>query len=208
MVKLDNPGDWTIRTANSQTNQFIGGYAVLSYGGTTSQSCRPPTNGLPGLCGKRVFTAPPSNQPKFGFAGNLVSDQIVMLDPLGLAPFPPVPPISASDRTILWDMSQPNDRVWKIDDEPFLAWRDDQEPAIVDVQASLDAGVAVSIDNGTVVDIVINVPGGQPTHVSSQKSNSESYTLMLRIDRFSRFTNMKQNSGCEWFLPYRRQARG
>ena len=166
MVKLDNPGDWTIRTANSQTNQFIGGYAVLSYAQGASSTCASPSDGLPGLCGDRVFTTPPSHQPKFGFAGNILSDQTMVLDPLGLAPFPAKPPIATSDRTILWDMSQPNDRVWKIDDEPFLAWRDDQKPAIVDVQPSLDAGVAVSIDNGTVVDIIINVPGGQPTHVS------------------------------------------
>jgi len=199
MVKLDNPGDWTIRTANSQTNQFIGGYAVLSYGGGTSQQCAPPANGLPGLCGNQVFTRPPSNQPKFGFAGNVLSDQTVVLDPLVLAPFPPIPPIATSDRTILWDMSQPNDRVWKIDDEPFLAWRDDQEPAIVNVQPSLDAGVAVAIDNGTVVDIVINIPGGQPTHVSRYEAEMMESNANVHCCCPSPSTNTRRNSGCESF---------
>jgi hypothetical protein len=119
MVKLDNPGDWTIRTANSQTNQFIGGYAVLSYV-SSHGDCSATKENLPGLC----------------------------------------------DHTLLWDMSQPNDRVWKMDDKPFLAWRDDQTPAIIDEEPFLDAGVAVAIKNGTVLDVVINVPAGQPTHVS------------------------------------------
>jgi hypothetical protein len=164
MVKLENSGDWTIRTTNSQTNQFIGGYAVLSYTDYV-EPCGPATGGLPGLCGQTVFTSPPSDQPKLGFAGNALN-RATTLDPFRLAPFVALPPPANADHTLIWDMSQPNDRVWKMDDQPFLAWRDDQEPAIIDVQPSLDAGVALWINNGTVVDIIFNVPPGQPTHVS------------------------------------------
>jgi hypothetical protein len=201
MVKLDNPGDWTIRTANSQTNQFIGGYAVLAYDSDHVRDCGPPQDGLPALCGDKVFTSAPSDQPKLGFAGNALSEGYVVLDPLALSPFPPLPPIASADHTILWDMSQPNDRVWKIDDEPFLAWRDDQEPAILDVQPSLEAGVAIAIDNGTVVDIVINIPGGQPTHASLRPYQACPPRFrglsLLHLCFFSRSTNMRQSFGCK-----------
>ena len=179
MVKLDNPGDWTIRTANSQTNQFIGGYAVLSYVDQV-EPCDSPSGGLPGLCGQAVYTSPPSNQPKLGFAGNALNEATI-LDPFRLVPFVPLPPPPSADHTLIWDMSQPNDRVWKMDDQPFLAWRDDQTPAIIDVQPSLDAGVALWVNNGSVVDIVFNVPPGQPTHVSPCRAPSEGDS-MLKVD--------------------------
>lgn len=165
MIKLDNPGDWTIRTANSQPNQFISAYAVLSYVDSYS-SCYQPTDGLPGLCGNQVYTSPPSDQPKMGFAGNPI-DGATTLDSFHLPPYPAVPPIIVADHTVIWDTSQPNDRLWKLDSQPFLAWRDDAQPAIIDPQPFLDADIAVSLNNGSVVDIVFSIPPGQPTHVST-----------------------------------------
>lgn len=165
MVKLNNPGDWTIRTANPLPNQFIAGYSVLSYTSNARSSCGEPSDGLPALCGSQIFTSPPSNQPKMGFAANLL-DNAVILDTFTMKPYPATAPPSAVDHTIIWDMAQENERVWSIDHQPLGAWREQSVPAIVDYQPMLDANVATWFDNGSVVDIVFNVPAGQPPHVN------------------------------------------
>lgn len=165
MVKLDNPGDWTIRTANPLPNQFIAGYSVLSYTSNARSTCGEPINGLPALCGNQVFTSPPSNQPKMGFAANLL-DGAILHDQFTMKPYPPTAPPSTVDHTIIWDMAQEVERIWSIDHQALLPWREQDVPAIVDYQPLLDANVATWFDNGSVVDIVFNVPAGQPPHVS------------------------------------------
>lgn len=166
LVKLDTSGDWTIRTANPIPSQYIAGYSVMSYTANARTSCGNPSGGLPALCGSKTYTTPPTNQPKLGFAGNLLNNA-VLLDVFGLKPFPPIAPPQHVDHTIYWDMTQDNKRIWSIDRKPLLPWREQDVPAIISHQKMLDAGVATAIENGSVVDIISNIPNGQPPHVSS-----------------------------------------
>jgi hypothetical protein len=163
LVKLDNPGDWTIRTTISMPIQMITGYGVFSY--IDKENCSPPTGGLPELCGSKTFTSPPSNQPAFDYGGTVLNES-TSLDYFKLTPFPAVKPPQEADHTLIWDVGKPVNRVWSLnlDGTPFLSWRDQQTPAIVDPQPFLDANVAVSLKFGEVVDVIIRVPPGNPTH--------------------------------------------
>lgn len=163
LVKLDNPGDWTIRTTISMPIQMITGYAVFSY--VDKESCKPPTAGLPELCGSKTFISPPSNQPAFDYGGNVLNNS-TSLDYFTLAPFPAVKPPQQADHTLIWDVGKPVKRVWSLnlDGTPFLSWREQQTPAIIDPQPFLDANMAVSLALGEVVDVIIRVPPGNPTH--------------------------------------------
>ncbi|KAJ9116413.1 hypothetical protein QFC22_004855 [Naganishia vaughanmartiniae] len=163
LVKLDNPGDWTIRTANSMPNQMISAYAVFSY--VDKETCSPPANGLPELCGCKTFTSPPTNQPSFDYGGNVLNNA-TSVNYFTLKPFPAIAPPPQADHTLIWDVGKPIQRVWSLnlDGNPFLAWREQETPAIINPQPFLDANVAVALTYGEVIDVVFRIPAGNPTH--------------------------------------------
>lgn len=163
LVKLNNPGDWTIRTTNSMPNQMISAYAVFSYVG--KENCSPPKNGLPELCGSKTFTYPPSDQPSFTWGGNVLNNA-TSVNYFTLKPFPAIAPPQYADHTLIWDVGKPINRVWSLnlDGNPFLAWREQQTPAIIDPQPFLDGKVAIPLYFGEVIDVVFRIPAGNPTH--------------------------------------------
>ncbi|KAJ9104149.1 hypothetical protein QFC19_004133 [Naganishia cerealis] len=162
-VKLDNPGNWTIRTAFSMPSQMISGYAVFSY--VDKESDSPPAKGLPGLCGSKIFTSPPSDRPSFDWGGNVLNNA-TSINYFKLKPFPPLAPPLTANHTLIWDVGKPINRVWSLnlDGNPFLGWREQATPAIVNPQPFLDAKVAVPLTYGEVIDVIFRVPAGNPTH--------------------------------------------
>jgi hypothetical protein len=163
LVKLDNPGDWTIRSVNSMTSQMISAYAVFSY--IDKENCSAPKDGLPELCGSKTFTSPPSNQPSFDWGGNVLGEA-TSIEYFKLKPFPAIAPPQKADHTLIWDVGKPINRVWSLnlDGNPFLPWREQETPAIIDPQPFLDANVAAFLAYGEVIDVIIRIPPGNPTH--------------------------------------------
>jgi hypothetical protein len=66
----------------------------------------------------------------------------------------------------------PNNDILNLDGTPFLSWREQQTPAIINPQPFLDANVAVSLAVGEVVDVIIRVPPGNPTLPSRFKDQT------------------------------------
>ncbi|WWD20484.1 hypothetical protein CI109_104960 [Kwoniella shandongensis] len=154
-IKLDNPGDWTIRLSNPDFSaQVKSGYAVLSY----------VENGL--ASDKEWTTIPdtPSSTQSLDYGGNLINNA-TMVNELSLVPYPSTPPPSYSDHTLFMYIGQPDPRVWVLDGIAYLPWRSFDTPSIFDPQIALNAGVAASVDNGTVVDIIFVMPPGNPVHI-------------------------------------------
>jgi hypothetical protein len=144
-------------------NQMISAYAVFSY--VKKENCSPPKNGLPELCGSKTFTQPPSDQPSFNWGGGVLNNA-TSVDYFTLKPFPAIAPPQYADHTLIWDVGKPINRVWSLnlDGTPFLGWREQQTPAIIDPQPFLDAGVAIPLYYGEVIDVVFRIPAGNPTH--------------------------------------------
>jgi FtsP/CotA-like multicopper oxidase with cupredoxin domain len=192
-VKLDNPGDWTIRIANNGANQVISGYGVLSYTDTPCSDCGK-DHGLPGICGDKIFTEPPTDQGAMNYGGHPASWATV-LDPMSLAVYPPTSPPQCPDTTLIWQVSRLDARIWTVDGIPYLNWREQEVPALIKPQITLDAGVGVSLKNGSVVDIVLNVSTlGQPNHVSALCFPTPR-TAYISANRFSHSTSTTSRHG-------------
>lgn len=174
MIKLDNPGDWTIRIASDEIIAVISGFGVLHYvdgDHTPDTKClNKACDGLPSHCGEKEFYSLPSHNAAMDYAGLFTSTDIITLNEYSdLHPFPPNRPPQVASHTLTLTLSPPNaldPRIWDFDGTPYLAWRDQGFPTIFDPRSQIEARVAIPIPVGEVVDIVIVVPAPHPSHVS------------------------------------------
>lgn len=177
MIKLDNPGDWTIRVSTDSVIDIIAAFGVLHYTDNEPDvKCldHPDPGHLPSICGPSRFLTPPSDQGVFDFAGILNDANTTrVLDVFtDLVPFPRQPAPATADHLIVLNIANPDPRLWTLDGIPWLPWREQARPTIFDPKSQIDADVAVAIPINSTVDIAFAMPVGQPSHVSETLSNS------------------------------------
>ncbi|PWY89219.1 hypothetical protein BO70DRAFT_418339 [Aspergillus heteromorphus CBS 117.55] len=153
MVKLDKPaGNYTIRAANSYTNQIINGTAILNYDPPFEQF-RP-------------------SKPYITEIGTSVTSNTTFLTESNLIPFPSVKPSQDVSQTHILNLHLHNSSyMWELSNTTYpMSIQELPVPALFN-RSAIPPENTISTLNGTWVDLIVNVTGGQPQHPLHKHSN-------------------------------------
>lgn len=137
LVKLEEPGDYTVRFAGLDTAQMIAGYATLSYGdGSQSQA--------------------EESTPYINDVGQNTTASVRFFDQVAMRPFPPHPVAPEADQTFRLGMRVAGAAyLWALNGSAYPAHLDNEEPLLFAPPSEATGGnVTLSTLNDTWVDLV------------------------------------------------------
>ncbi|OAA56172.1 multicopper oxidase [Niveomyces insectorum RCEF 264] len=138
MVKLDKPGDFTVRMASLTMPQMFAGYATLSY--------RDPTK------------APPRNKPSTGYINDVglnTTANVRFFDQASMKAFPPAPVAQVADQTVKVSMLVAGRSYnWALNETIYPMELDNEAPLLFHPDPERFNNVTITTKNGTWVDLV------------------------------------------------------
>ncbi len=138
MVKMDKPGNFTMRMASLTMPQMFVGYATLSY--------RDPKQ------------APPPSTPSIGYindVGGNTTANVRFFDQAAMKAFPPAPVPSVADQMVKVSMHVAGRSYnWALNDTIYPMQLDNAAPLLFHPQPELHNNVTITTKNNTWVDIV------------------------------------------------------
>lgn len=156
MVKLNKPGDFTVRLASLTMPQMFVGLATLSY--------RDPKKPAP--------TSKPST-PYITDVGLNATADVVFFDESAMKAYPPSPIPQSADQMVLVTM-QINGQMynWALNNTIYPMGLDNATPLLFHPHPELHNNVTITTKNGTWVDIIFqSVSYPQPPHPIHKHSN-------------------------------------
>lgn len=140
MVKLDKPGDYTIRLASTATAQMLAGYATLSYGDRDQNQAKEST-------------------PYIDDVGQNTTASVRFFNQAAMRPFPPEFVSPMADQTFVLGMRVAGSSYnWALNNSIYPSQLDNEEPLLFSPKLGEDLGndnVTLSTLNDTWVDLVI-----------------------------------------------------
>lgn len=142
MVRLDKPGDFTMRMVSLTMPQMLVGYATLSY--------RDPE--------KTSKQAPPSSTPSVGYINDIGANTtagVRFFDQHKMKAFPPAPVAPAADQTVKVSMRVAGQSYnWALNDTVYPMGLDNETPLLFHPDPMRHNNVTITTRNGTWVDLV------------------------------------------------------
>lgn len=137
LVKLEKPGDYTIRFAGLDTAQMIAGYATLSYGEQRESQAEEST-------------------PYINDVGQNTTASVRFFDQVSMRPFPPQFISPTADQTFRLDMRVAGAAyLWALNSSIYPSHLDNAEPLLFNTPVDAGGGnVTISTLNDTWIDLV------------------------------------------------------
>ncbi|KAL4893798.1 multicopper oxidase-domain-containing protein [Aspergillus ambiguus] len=153
-TKLDQqPGDYTVRVANTEPNQNINGTAIMSYT-TSTQEKRGPS------------------RASITETGTNATATTVMLNETNVVPFPAVKPAAVVDQTFVLNVGHYNSSYqWEMGNDTYSLSLEEISPVLFNM-SSMPSKYTINTRNGTWVDLIVNITtSDQPAHPIHKHSN-------------------------------------
>lgn len=155
LVKLETPGNYTIRQASQTTAQMMANYATLSF---QEKGVVPKNN---------------TSKPWLDDKGNNVTENVVFFDQASMKAFPPAPVSQTADQTYLIYMDRAGSAYeWALNESAFPIEVDSEKPVLFNPQPGLSNNLTITTKNNTWIDLVfITATFPMPSHPIHKHGN-------------------------------------